>query len=249
MLQVDQVSRSFDSLRAVDNVSLTVPRGQIIGLIGPNGSGKSTLLNLIAGSLQPDSGRILLNGGDITDAHANEVFHLGIARSFQDPSLFFRMSVLDNMLLPAIGQIGERPARAPWHRFWRRQEHEHAQRAAALLGENEMAAHGTKPASDLSGGQMKLVELARSTMGDPKLLLLDEPTAGVAPNLAYDIFQRIARLRAEAGLTFLIVEHRLEILFDFVDSLYVMHLGRILAQGTPEQILQNQEVREIYFGD
>ena len=104
-------------------------------------------------------------------------------------------------------------------------------------------------ASDLSGGQMKLLERARSMMGDPKLLLLDEPTAGVAPNLAYKIFQRIEELRTRAGLTFLIVEHRLEILFDFVDSLHVMHTGQIFAQGTPEEIAKNQEVREVYFGE
>ncbi len=249
MLTLEHICKNFESLRAVDDVSLTVPRGQIIGLIGPNGSGKSTLLNIIAGSLPLDSGRILLSGGEITGAHANEVFGLGVARSFQDPSLFFRMSVLDNMLLPAVEQIGERPTKAPWHHFWRRQEVDNAQRAAAALGENQLAGHYANRASDLSGGQMKLVELARSTMGNPKLLLLDEPTAGVAPNLAYEIFQRIEELRATAGLTFLIVEHRLEILFDFVDSLYVMHLGQVIAQGTPAEIMQNQEVREIYFGE
>ncbi len=249
MLTLEHVAKRFESLRAVDGVSLTVPEGAIVGLIGPNGSGKSTLLNLIAGSLQPDSGRILLDGAEITDAHADKVFGLGVARSFQDPSLFFRMSVLDNMLLPVKDQIGERPGRAPFHRLWRRQEEASAERVAAALAENQLDQRARARASDLSGGQMKLLELARSMMGDPKLLLLDEPTAGVAPNLAYEIFERIETLRSTAGLTFLIVEHRLEILFNFVDSLYVMHLGQVIAQGTPAEIAQNQAVREVYFGE
>ena len=249
MLTLTNVSKSFESLLAVNDVSLTIPRGQIIGLIGPNGSGKSTLLNLIAGSLQPSAGRILLDDQDITDIPADQVFQRGVARSFQDPSLFFRMSVLDNMLLPVKNQTGERPNKAPWHWLWRRQENENAQEAAAIMAQTQLHGHYGNLASDLSGGQMKLLELSRSMMGDPKLLLLDEPTAGVAPNLAYEIFERIEELRASLGLTFLIVEHRLEILFDFVDSIYVMHMGKVLAHGTPDEIAENEQVREVYFGE
>ena len=248
MLLLEHVAKSFDSLRAVKDVSLTVPQGAIIGLIGPNGSGKSTLMNVIAGSLQPDAGSILFDGHDITHESAREIYQRGLARSFQDPSLFFRMSVLDNMLLPVKHQRGEQPARAPWHRFWRRDEDAHAATAAANLADTQLRGHYAQPASDLSGGQMKLLELARSMMGDPKLLLLDEPTAGVAPALAYTIFDRIEALR-QAGLTFLIVEHRLEILFNYVDSVYVMHLGEVIAHGTPADIQQNAQVREVYFGE
>ena len=140
MLTLTNVSKSFESLLAVNDVSLTVPRGQIIGLIGPNGSGKSTLLNLIAGSLQPSAGRILLDDQDITDIPADQVFQRGVARSFQDPSLFFRMSVLDNMLLPVKEQTGERPGRAPWHRLWRQQENDNAQAAAAIMAQTQLHA-------------------------------------------------------------------------------------------------------------
>ena len=248
MLRLEQVEKSFDSLRAVDGVSLTVDQGQIIGLIGPNGSGKSTLLNLIGGTLTPDAGQIYFAGEDVTQQPVDAIFQRGLARSFQDPSLFFRMSVLDNMLLPVKEQEGERPARAPWHRLWRRQERANAEVALDGLAATQLSNHVLNLASDLSGGQMKLVELARSLMGAPRMLLLDEPTAGVAPKLAYEIFDQIQALRAQQNLTFLIVEHRLEILFDYVDSVYVMHMGKVIAQGTPEEIQDNAEVREVYFG-
>jgi branched-chain amino acid transport system ATP-binding protein len=159
------------------------------------------------------------------------------------------MTALDNLLLPVKDQRGESPAWAPFHRSWRREEENHAAAASNLLDQLRLRQHYANLAADLSGGQMKLLELGRSLMGSPRLLLLDEPTAGVAPALAYTIFEQIAALRGRLGLTFLIVEHRLEVLFDFVDSLYVMHLGRLIAQGRPEEIAQNAQVREVYFGD
>lgn len=249
LLTLHNVTKSFESLLAVNDVSLTVQTGQVIGLIGPNGSGKSTLLNLISGVLPPDSGQMLFDGHDITRQPADRIFQLGLVRSFQDPSLFFRMTVLDNTLLPAKHQTGERPGRAPFHHLWDRQENQLAATAGQTLAELQLDRHYAALSSDLSGGQMKLLELGRSLMGQPKLLLLDEPTAGVAPKLAYNIFEEIARLRQTLGLTFIIVEHRLEILFDFVDTVFVMHGGSILTQGTPAEISANAQVREIYFGD
>jgi branched-chain amino acid transport system ATP-binding protein len=249
LLSLHHLTKSFENLMAVHNVSLTVQAGQIIGLIGPNGSGKSTLLNLISGALPLDSGHMRFDGHDITHKAADQIFKLGLVRSFQDPSLFFRMTVLDNTLLPAKQQTGEQPTRAPWHGLWAKQERELAFTAGQTLKELQLDKHFNSLASDLSGGQMKLLELGRSLMGQPKLLLLDEPTAGVAPKLAYTIFEEIARLRQTLGLTFVIIEHRLEILFDFVDLVYVMYGGDLLAYGSPAQILANAQVREIYFGD
>jgi branched-chain amino acid transport system ATP-binding protein len=249
MLEVRSVVKDFDGLRALDGVSLTVPQGAIIGLIGPNGSGKSTLLSAIARTLDVSGGQILFDGHDLTHASSDVAFQRGLVRGYQDPSLFFQMTALDNVLLPIKEQRGERPWYAPWRRFWRAQEGANAAHAAALLDRVKLGRHFAEPASDLSGGQMKLLEIARSLAGQPKMLLLDEPTAGVAPSLAYEIFQHIAALRADAGMTFLIVEHRLEILFDFVDSLYVLHMGKVLAHGTPDDIAHNAEVREVYFGE
>jgi branched-chain amino acid transport system ATP-binding protein len=199
--------------------------------------------------MPPSSGKITFDGHNITDLESAQIFDLGLVRGFQDASLFFQMTVLDNTLLPAKRQRGENPFLAPFKRFWQADEHAHAADADNVLKQVLLRDHYDKPAADLSGGQMKLLEIARSLMGEPKMLLLDEPTAGVAPNLAYSIFEQIKTMRDEYGITFLIVEHRLEILFDFVDSLYVMHMGDLLAQGTPEDIMDNQQVRDVYFGE
>ena len=249
LLELKSLRKDFGGLRAVDDVSLTVPEGAIVGLIGPNGSGKSTLINLIAGSADLSAGQVFFNGEDISDLPADEVFKKGIARGYQEPALFFKMTVLDNVLLPVKDQRGERPWFAPWRRYWRHEETAHAAAAVQVLEQVQLLQHYDTLASDLSGGQMKLLEIARCLMGRPKLLLLDEPTAGVAPKLAYEIFQQIARLRDDYGITMLIVEHRLEILFDFADYVYVMHLGNLLAQGAVDAIASDANVREVYFGD
>lgn len=248
MLQIRNLTRSFGGLRAVDGVSLEVGRGQIAGLIGPNGSGKSTLLNLVAGQLHPDSGDILFEGRDISAAAPDEINRLGLVRGYQDPALFFQMTVLDNTLLPMKGQLGESPLHAPRHSHWHAQEWDHARVAAGLLARLGLKRHFDKRASDLSGGQMKLLDVARSLSGEPRMMLLDEPTAGVAPKLAREIFGHIAMLNRERSLTFLIIEHRLEILFDFVDHVFVLHMGKLLASGSPEQIIRDATVREVYFG-
>ncbi len=249
LLELKNLRKDYGGLRAVDDVSLDVPEGAIVGLIGPNGSGKSTLINLIAGSTDLSAGQVLFEGEDISDLPSDEVFKMGIARGYQEPALYFKMTVLDNVLLPVKDQRGERPWYAPWRRFWRHEETAHAQAAVHALEQVQLLQHYDSLASDLSGGQMKLLEIARCLMGRPKLLLLDEPTAGVAPKLAYEIFQQIARLRDDYGITLLIVEHRLEILFDFADYVYVMHLGNLLAQGEVDDIAKDATVREVYFGD
>lgn len=249
ILSVENVIKDFDGLRAVNGASLHVNEGEIVGLIGPNGSGKSTLINVISGLTPATGGNIRFNNHDITRASPEEIFERGIVRGYQNPSLFFQMTVLDNALLPVKRQKGEHPWYAPWKRSWQPQEAENAGFADRILRQLNLRHQFRKPSADLSGGQMKLAELARALMGDPRLLLLDEPTAGVAPSLAYSIFEQIERLRRETGMSFLIVEHRLEMLFDFVDRVYVLHMGSVLAEGTPGEIIDNASVREVYFGD
>lgn len=249
LLELKQLRKDYGGLRALDDVTLDVPEGAIIGLIGPNGSGKSTLIDLVAGSIAPTAGQIIFAGDQIGGLGADEVFQRGIARGYQQPTLYFKMTALDNLLLPPKSQLGERPMYAPWHRRWADQEAENAERALHALQQVELLPHYDKLAADLSGGQMKLLEIARALMGEPRLLLLDEPTAGVAPLLARDIFQRIARLRDQQGITFLIVEHRLEILFDFVDEVYALHLGELIAQGAPVDVAGDRLLQQVYFGD
>ena len=228
-------------------------KARIIGLIGPNGSGKSTLdqPHRRHDRRQLSAGQCDLRWRRHQRSYRSDaVFQKGIARGYQEPSLYFKKTVLDNMLLlPVKNQRGEGPWYAPWWHTWQREETKHAERALAVLEQVQLLQQYDTLASDLSGGQMKLLEIARALMGRPKLLLLDEPTAGVAPKLAYEIFQQIARLRQDHGITFLIVEHRLEILFDFADYVYVMHLGNLLAEGSVAEIATHATVREVYFGD
>ncbi len=248
LLELRDLRKDYGGLRALDGVSLTVPEGAIIGLIGPNGSGKSTLIDLVAGTIAPSGGQIRFAGGEIGGLAADEVFQLGIARGYQQPTLYFKMTALDNLLLPPKSQLGEHPWHAPWRRRWTDQEANNAERALQALQQVELLSHYDKLAADLSGGQMKLLEIARALMGEPRLLLLDEPTAGVAPLLAREIFHHIARLRDEQGITFLIVEHRLEILFDFVDEVYALHLGELIANGKPADVAADPLLQQVYFG-
>src|SRR5258707_4190210 len=191
LLTVSNVSKSFERLRAVDSLSLAVPQGKIVGLTGPNGRGKSALFALIAGSQRADSGRIEFDGRDICHHSPDQNFQLGLVRSYQDPALFTRMTVLDNDLLPVKGQRGENPLLATVHRAWRKQEKQIASAVSPLLDRIKLRGKYADLASDLSRGQLKLLELGRSLNGAPKMLLLDEPTAGIAPKLAHDIFQLI----------------------------------------------------------
>jgi branched-chain amino acid transport system ATP-binding protein len=248
MLEVRNVSKSFGGLRAVDNVSLEINEGSIIGLIGPNGSGKSTLFNLISGVLYPDSGEIYFEGIKIDNLPPYERFRLGICYSTQLPRLFKGMSVLENSLLPIKRQIGEKWLFAPIKRKWEFQEIKNTEKVLKNLEYIQLIELYNNFASELSGGQMKLLQLGRTLLGEPKLLLLDEPGAGVAPILAKDFFKRIIELREKENLTFFIIEHRLDLLFDIVDFVYVMDKGKIIAKGRPDEILQNPKVKEAYLG-
>src|SRR5579859_732671 len=169
LLRVQDLHRAFENLKAVDGVSLSVPQGKIVGLIGPNGSGKSTLFALLSGNLKADAGRIEFDGHDITNQSPDQIFRSGLVRSYQEPSLFNRMTVLDNALLPAKNQRGENPLLAPLHRTWYRQEKAIASTVAGLLEQVQLRRHYAKLAADLSGGQMKLLELGRSLNGNPRL--------------------------------------------------------------------------------
>lgn len=235
-------------MQAVNNLSFHIPAGQFTGLIGPNGSGKSTLFNLVTGTLAPDSGSVLLDGQEISGLPVKRVFDRGVVRAFQVPRLFEGMSVLENVLAAAREQPGERLGSVLAAGRWKAKERELADRAYDLLQFLNLAHVARNRASDLSGGQMKLLELARCLMADPQVLLLDEPAAGVVPSLAQEIFERLRQYQQEHGLTLLVIEHRLDLLFSTVDRVLVMNFGELIADGLPTEVVQEAAVSEAYMG-
>ena len=248
MLILDQVVKSFGGHRAVDGVSFSLESGRITGLIGPNGAGKTTLFNLIAGALRPDSGRISLAGCPISGLRPDQVFQAGLARTFQIPKPFAAMSVLENVMLAPKGQAGEA--------FWRnwlspgrvaREEAQVRERALHWLDFVGLARLAHEPARVLSGGQRKLLELARAMVSEPTLVLLDEPGAGVNPALLDTIIERIAALHRQ-GVNFLIIEHNMDLVASLCDPVLVMAQGQLLVSGSAAQVLRDARVVEAYLG-
>jgi len=248
-LRLDDVRKRFGGIRAVDGVTTSVREGELVGLIGPNGSGKSTLFNVITGVYAPDAGSITFRGDRVDTLDPWDIFAKGVVRSFQNPRLFRGMTVIENALVPPREQAGERLVNAPIPKRWEAQEVTLTEDALETLARNQLDAVRLNWATEVSGGQMKLLEVSRATMGRPRLLLLDEPTAGVASKLAEEIFQTIVRLREEHGLTFVVIEHRLEVLFDYVERVLVMHEGKILFDGKPEAAVEDAAVVDAYLGE
>jgi branched-chain amino acid transport system ATP-binding protein len=248
LLELKRVTKSFGALKAVHDVSIVVEPGEIVGLIGPNGSGKSTLFNLISGFLTPDEGEIWLEGRHISHLSPHAVSRHGLVKGFQIPRNFLKMNVLENLLLSPKNQIGERVTSASLHHRWVSQEMENARNIIPWLEAMNLSGSVASRASDLSGGQMKLLDILRGVISEPTLLLLDEPTAGVAPALADEIFRRITEIRARANTSFFIIEHRVETLFRFVDRLVVMHLGEVIYNGSPKGVVNDERVKEVYLG-
>jgi branched-chain amino acid transport system ATP-binding protein len=248
MLETRSVSKHFGGVAAVDAVSLKVMPGEITGLIGPNGAGKTTMFNLLAGSLNPSAGEIVLNGRRIDDLAAHRRLELGLGRTFQIPRLFGRMSVLENMLTAARGQVGERIL-PNWlsSKAVRGQERLNVEKAMRLLDFVTLTRLAREPARVLSGGQRKLLELARILMADPKLLLLDEPAAGVNPSLLETIIDRIHAINA-TGVTFLIIEHNMDMVTRLCSRALVMVEGRLLCEGAPREVIRDPRVIDAYLG-
>ncbi len=248
ILRVEHVRKTFGGLVAVDDVSLSVRRGTLTLLIGPNGSGKSTLLNVISGFYKPDRGRVIFEGKDVTGLPPHELYRMGMARTFQVPQPFYKLTVLENVLLAAPRHPGESFAAPLSRRRWLGVEEEYVEKAFDILRLVNLIHLWDHPAGMLSGGQMKLLEIARTLMSGAKLLLMDEPIAGVNPTLAHQILRFITRLKKEKGITFFIIEHRLDIAMQYVDYVYAMARGRLIAEGSPEEVVSNPLVIDSYLG-
>ncbi len=248
ILSVQNVSKSFGNLHALDRLSLDVREGKVSILIGPNGSGKTTLINVVSGLYTPDSGRVYFQDDEVTGLAPYKLYNRGMSRTFQIPALFWNLTVLENLLIAQKNNPGESLFRSLLARFWSDDEKvamEKASRVLDLLGLKNL---WNQPTFTLSGGQMKLVEIGRSLMSNARLLLLDEPVSGVNPTLAHEIFSRILRLRDEFGLTFFIVEHRLDIALRYVDHMFAMATGRLVASGTPNDVMTDKAVIDSYLG-
>ena len=248
ILIVEGLSRSFGQVKAVDGVSLRVKRGSMTGLIGPNGAGKSTLFNLMTGALKPDAGIVRLDDRDVTSLPPNQLFGFGLGRTFQIPRPFARMSVLENVMLAPPGQVGETVA-GPF--LFRKRMHEGEQRirdkALEVLEFVTLGALADHPAGQISGGQMKLLELARVLMGDPKLILLDEPAAGVNPVLTETLIGKIEELNRQ-GTTFIIIEHDMDFVMRHCDPVIALAEGRVIFEGTSVEALANPVLLDAYLG-
>jgi ABC-type branched-subunit amino acid transport system ATPase component len=244
-LAVEEAVRAFDGVRALDGATLEVEQGSITGLIGPNGAGKSTLFSCVSGFLRPQSGRVLLDGRRIDRRPAHRIAGAGLVRTFQTPRVFGRMTVLENVLLGAPRHPGERLGGAL---AGRAREREARARAGELLELVRLDGHASELAGTLSGGQRKLLDLVRALMAEPRILLLDEPMAGVSPTLRVELVAHIVGLRERDGITLLIAEHDLDFVMRACDRVVVMNDGRVIAQGTPEDVRHDEKVVDAYLG-
>ncbi|BAZ43252.1 ATP-binding protein of ABC transporter [Chondrocystis sp. NIES-4102] len=248
LLKATKLSKSFGGIKAVDNAQIEVSRGSITGLIGPNGAGKTTLFNLLSNFIKPDSGNIFFDNQPIDHLAPHQIATLGFIRTFQVARVLSRLSVLENMLLATPHQTGEN-----FFKVWfeqgklRAEERENKERSLAILESVGLVDKAYDYAGALSGGQRKLLEMARTLMTNPKLILLDEPAAGVNPTLINQICEHIVTWNQQ-GISFLVIEHNMDVIMSLCDRIWVMAEGTNLAEGTPQEIQNNSEVLEAYLG-
>ena len=248
MLTVENLAKEFDGLTAVNDLNFTVEPNTISGLIGPNGAGKTTTFNMIAGHLKPSGGKIYFDGKEITNLRPHQTFQLGIVRTFQIPRPFSGMTVLENLTMVPRNQIGEKI----WNNWLRnnaveREEQQIREKANGLLEFLNLSDLQNEYSGNLSGGQLKLLELGRALMSDPKMILLDEPAAGVNPTLLEEIIDRIRDIHSQ-GVTFLIIEHNMELVMRLCSSILVMAEGDILMRGGPEEVRSDPRLIDAFLG-
>ena len=242
VLAVSSVSKSFGALRAVNNVSFEVREGEFLALIGPNGAGKSTCFNIINGQLKPNSGEIRLGDRNIAGLPPRAIFRLGVGRTFQVAATFGSMTVIENVQTALLSHAGET------YRFWRPAAVRHRERALELLAQVGMNDAAFRPSRELAYGDSKRLEFAIALANAPRLLLMDEPTAGMAPRERNELIALVKRLVVERNISVLFTEHSMDVVFAFADRIIVMARGRLIADGDAKSIRENVQVQEVYFG-
>jgi len=242
VLEVRGVSKSFAGFLAVAEVNLAVPEGQIAAVIGPNGAGKSTLFNLITGHLRPSAGRVLINGHDVTGLPPHRICAMGMGRSFQRTNIFPKLTVFENVQAALLAHRGHGP------NFWSRSEILCREESEAMLASIGLTGRAHTVAGTLSYGNQKQLELGIALASDPRILLLDEPTAGMSASETHEAITLLGRIAKERGLTLLFTEHDMAVVFSIAEKIAVMHQGRIIADGSPASVRADAEVRRVYLG-
>ena len=242
VLAIRSLSKAFGGVRAVNDVTFEIERGEFLAMIGPNGAGKSTCFNMINGQLKPDSGQILFEGSDIAGLEPRAIWRFGVGRTFQVAATFSSMTVIENVQMALISHSGET------NELWRAAAELHRDRALDLLSQVGMREAADRPSRELAYGDIKRIELAIALANQPRLLLMDEPTAGMAPRERNDLIALVKQLVVERGTSVLFTEHSMDVVFTFADRVIVLARGRLIADGDPAAIRNNVQVREVYFG-
>ena len=242
MLEISGVAKAFGGFQALIGVSLRVEPGEIAAIIGPNGAGKSTLFNVITGHLVPDAGHIKFKGRDITGRPPHAICRLGLARSFQRTNIFPRLSVFDNVQVAILSHEGRA------QEMWSRARDLGRERTMAVLEDVGLAARSAEASGSLSYGDQKQLELGIALALEPEMLLLDEPTAGMSPQETRSSMALVARIARDRKLTLLFTEHDMGVVFSVAQRIRVLHQGRIIAEGAPDEVRRNDEVRRVYLG-
>lgn len=243
MLEVKELRKSFAGFLAVGGVSLTIADREIAAVIGPNGAGKTTFFNLITGHLRPDGGQVLLKGRDITGAPPHRICRMGIGRSFQRTNIFAKLTVFENVQAALLAHHGR------GRNFWSCSENFYRDETKELLISIGLEGNARAVAGTLSYGNQKQLELGIALASDPALLLLDEPTAGMSATETHDTMRLLEHIAGERGLTLLFTEHDMDVVFAIAEKIAVLHQGRLLAEGTPDDVRAHPEVRRVYLGE
>ena len=249
ILSISGITKHFGGLTVLDGIDMDIEEGKLYQLIGPNGSGKTTLINVISGLLKPDDGKIIFDGNDITQKGLFDTYKTGLVRTWQIPQPFSTLTTMENFMISSSGNSGESFLLAPLKSKWKSDEKRISDKAMEVMDMVSLVEQKDIPSQNLSGGQQKLLELGRAMMSGASMILMDEPIAGVNPTLAHEIFKKISNLCKTQKITFLIVEHRLDIALQYADYVFAMNKGKIIAQGTSDEVIKHPEVVESYLGD